>query len=430
MKIPHLRWYIAALLAAATALSYLDRQNLPVAIIDIQKTIPITDKQYSHLSMLFLLAYGVMYAIGGRILDLLGTRRGYALMIAWWSAATLGLGLVNSVAGLGLGLFMVGLGEGGGFPGSAKAVSEWFPSHERSFAFGIFNTGSSLGAVMAPPLIALVIILFKWRYVFYLAGTLGAVWLVFWWRLYAQPEEHPLITSAERDYLRTALADPRSARGREAVVPWAELFRYRQTWGLIAAKAITDSAWFFYIFWLPKYLGDVLHLQIKQIGYYAWVPYVFAGAGSFAGGWLSSYLIRRNLSVDRSRKIALCLSAAMMPVSLLIMAAPLKLAIIFFGVAFLGHQFWSTIMQTLAADIFPSATVGSVSGLMGAAGSLGALAFNFLVGQLLTQYHSYSRILTIVGLLHPVGFVLILLIIRRIEPLKITARAALTSSPA
>lgn len=419
LQIRNLRWYIATLLAAATALSYLDRQNLPVAIVDIQKTIPITDQQYSRLSALFLLSYGVMYAVGGRILDLVGTRLAYALMIAWWSAATLGLGLVNSAWGLGLGLFLVGLGEGGGFPGSAKAVSEWFPPQERSFAFGIFNTGSSVGAVMAPPLIAFIIVVFNWRYVFYFAGILGIAWLAFWWKLYDQPEKHRLITPAEREYLQTSLASDSSSPGAETVIPWAELFRYRQMWGLILAKFVSDSAWFFYIFWLPRYLNEARHLEIKQIGYYAWIPYAFAGVGSFTGGWLSSYLIGRNLSIDRSRKITLAISAAMMPVSLLIMASPLSLAIVFFGLAFLGHQFWSTIMQTLAADIFPSATVGSVAGLMGGAGSLGALLFSFLVGQLLTHYHSYSLILTIVGLLHPASFLLILLIVRKIEPLRV-----------
>lgn len=421
-QIRNLRWYIAALLAAATALSYLDRQNLPVAVVDIQKTIPITDKQYSQLSALFLFAYGLMYIAGGRILDLVGTRLGYALMIAWWSAATLGLGLVHTVGALGLGLFMVGFGEGGGFPGSAKAVSEWFPPQERSFAFGIFNAGSSVGAVMAPPLIAFIIVEFNWRYVFYFAGLLGIVWLGFWWKLYDKPEKHRLITMAEREYLQTSRAGTSSSREAVNVIPWAELFRYRQTWGLIAAKFLTDSAWFFYIFWLPRYLSDARHLAIKQIGYYAWIPYAFAAFGSFTGGWLSSYLIGRNLSIDRSRKITLAISALMMPVSLLIMALPLSLAIVFFGVAFLGHQFWSTIMQTLAADIFPSATVGSVAGLMGGAGSLGALFFSFLVGQLLTHYHSYALILTIVGLLHPASFLLILLIVRRIEPLKVFAR--------
>jgi ACS family hexuronate transporter-like MFS transporter len=339
-------------------------------------------------------------------------------MIAWWSAATLGLGLVKSVWGLGLGLFMVGLGEGGGFPGSAKAVSEWFPPRERSFAFGIFNTGSSVGAVLAPPLIALIIVIFNWRYVFYIAGILGAVWLAFWFRLYTQPEKNRFITVAEKEYLRISLSGVSSSSEADPVKPWSQLFRYRQTWGLILPKLVSDSAWFFYIFWLPKYLSDVCHLKVKQIGYYAWVPYAFAGVGSFVGGWLSSYLIRRNFSVDRSRKVTLGLSAAMMPISLLIMASPLRLMILFFGVAFLAHQFWSTIMQTLAADIFPSATVGSVAGLMGGAGSLGALVFNFLVGQVLTYYHSYSRILVIVGFLHPVAFLLILLILRKIEPLK------------
>ena len=347
-QIRNLRWWVAGLLASATGLSYLDRQNLPIAVVEMQKTIAISDQQYAQLGVMFLLSYGTMYAVGGRLLDLLGTRLGYALMVAWWSAATIGHGLVNSVLGLGIARFTLGLGEGGGFPGSAKAVSEWFPPKERSLAFGIFNTGSSIGAVAAPPLIALIILQFNWRWVFYITGAFGVVWLVFWWKLYDRPERHPRITAQERDYLRESRVGSQSFSSQEApaVIRWGYLFRFRQTWGLLVVKFLTDSAWFFYIFWLPKYLSDARQLDIKQIGYYAWIPYAFAGVGSFVGGWLSSFLIGRNMSIDRSRKIALAISAGVMPVSLLIMASPLSLAILFFGLAFLGHQFWSTIIQT------------------------------------------------------------------------------------
>ena len=419
-QIRKLRWWIAGLLATATGLSYLDRQNLPIAVVEIQKTIAISDEQYARLSVLFLLAYGIMYAVGGRLLDVLGTRRGYALMVAWWSAATIGHGLVTSILGLGIARFMVGMGEGGGFPGSAKAVSEWFPAKERSLAFGIFNTGSSVGAVAAPPLVALIILQLNWRAAFYITGAFGIVWLFFWWMLYDRPEKHKHITVEEREYLRESRAGglSSSAEVEPPVMSWGGLLRFRQTWGLVLVKFLTDSAWFFYIFWLPKYLSDARHLDIKQIGYYAWIPYALAGVGSFVGGWLSSFLIGRNMSVDRSRKIALAVSAGIMPVSLLIMASPLSLAIFFFGLAFLGHQFWSTIVQTLAADIFPSGSVGSVAGLMGAAGSFGAMLFNYLVGQVLTITHSYSPILGIVGLLHPLAFLLVLVLVRRIEPLK------------
>ena len=411
MKIPNLRWWIAGLLAAATALNYLDRQNLPVVIGEIQKSIPITDQQYSQLQFLFLLAYGVMYAGGGKIMDLLGTRWGYAVMIAWWSMANLMQGAISSVFGLGVARFMLGLGEGGGFPGSAKAVSEWFPPKERSFAFGIFNTGSSLGAVIAPPLIAAIVLRSNWRWVFFVTGALGLIWAVVWLFVYNVPARHRLVTATERDYLKAALSEQPTT----ANVSWIGLFRFRQVWGLVIAKFLSDSAWFFFIFWLPKYLGDVRHLNIKEIGYYAWIPYAWAGAGSFIGGWLSSYLIRRTFSVDASRKIALGIGAACMPASLLIATSPLALAIVFFSMAMFGHQFWSTILQTLAADMFPSKNVGAVAGLLGAAGSFGAMLFNLLVGVLLTAYHSYVLVFAISGLLHPLSFLVILLVVRRIE---------------
>lgn len=426
-KIPHLRWWIAGLLAAATALNYLDRQNFPVVVTQLQKSIPLTDQQFSQLQFLFLLAYGLMYAGGGKLMDTLGTRTGYALMIAWWSLANMMHGWITGISGLATARFLLGLGEGGGFPGSAKAVSEWFPARERSLAFGLFNTGSSVGAVIAPPLIAAIVLWRNWRWVFFITGVFGLLWAVAWACLYRRPEKHPWITNEERNYLTKSLESEASAGSRiPASIPWLNLFAYRQVWGLCGAKFLSDSAWYFFIFWLPKYLADVRHLNIKEIGYYAWIPYAFAGAGSLVGGWFSSYLIRRGLSIDASRKIALGISASLMPASLLISTAPLSVAIVFFGMAMLGHQFWSTILQTLAADMFPSTTVGSAAGLLGAVGSFGGMIFNLLVGALLTAFHSYSAVFLIAGVLHPASFLIILLVVRRIELLKRTGDLVLT----
>ncbi|MFN7934464.1 MAG: MFS transporter [Bryobacteraceae bacterium] len=409
----NLRWWIAGLLALATALNYLDRQSLPVVVGELQKDIPISEVEYSQMQSLFLMAYAIMYAVGGRLMDRLGTRVGYAVMIVFWSAATLLHGFASSVGELKIFRFLLGLGEGGAFPGSAKAVSEWFPARERSFAFGIFNTGSSVGAVVAPPLIALIVSSSGWRWVFYVAGALGVVWGAIWLLFYELPSRHKRITEEEREYLRTQL----EGGGDRAKASYLKLFAYRQVWGLLIAKFLTDSAWFFFIFWLPKYLADVRGLNIKEIGYYAWIPYALAGVGSFFGGWLSSELIRRKYSIDRSRKIALCLSAVLMPVSLGILSAPLGIAIAFFSTAMFAHQFWSTIIQTLVADMFPSSTVGAVAGLLGCAGSFGAMLFNLLVGQMITHFHSYGPVFTISGLMHPLGFVMILLLVRKIERL-------------
>ena len=420
-RIPHLRWWIAGLLACAAALSYLDRQSFPVASIEIQKHIALSDQQYSVLQMLFLLAYSVMYAGGGKIADWLGTRTGYAILIVFWSAATGLHGLVSTVFGLGIARFLLGLGEGGGFPCSAKAISEWFPAEDRAFAFGIVNTGSSVGAVVAPPLIALIIITLNWRWIFFLTSAAGLVWALVWWLFYDLPAKERFITPGELEHIEQSLARARLAHagGAKDRISWIGLFKYRQVWVLLAAKFLTDAVWFFFIFWLPKYLGDVRHLNIKQIGYYAWIPYALAGAGSFTGGWLSSLLVRRHLTVNLSRKICLGLSAGMMPISLLIAKSPLGWALAIFSMALFAHQFWSTILQTLSADIFPSAVVGSVAGLMGAVGSFGAMLFDLMVGVVLTHSHSYSVVLISAGLLHPIAFLLILLLIPRIEPVTI-----------
>jgi ACS family hexuronate transporter-like MFS transporter len=412
-RIPNLRWWIAGLLTAASALAYVDRQTLPIVIGEIQKTIPITDQQYGRLQFMFLLAYGIMSAVAGKITDKLGARWGYVVFIVWWSTANLMQGTVSSIYGLGVGLLLLGIGEGGCFPAAAKAISEWFPTKERSLAFGIFNAGSGFGATIAPPFIAMIVLGLNWRWVFFITGSIGFVWALVWLRLYYPPDRHKRITAAEKIYLKNVLS-PQSIAAKR--FPWLDLFHLRQVWGLVAAKFLSDSAWFFLIAWLPKYFLDVRHLNIKGVGYYAWIPYAWAASGSLLGGWFSSYLIRHKLSLDSSRKICLGISAACLPVSLLITVSPLAITIVFFSLAMLGHQFWSTIIQTLTADMFPSAIVGSVAGLLGAVGAFGGMLFNLTVGSLLAAYHSYALVFTIAGLLHPLSFAIILLVVRRIEP--------------
>src|SRR5262245_10000599 len=205
-QLRNLRWFIAGLLALATALNYLDRQSFPVVVGEIKKEIPLTDAEYSRLTSLFLLAYAIMYAGGGRIMDWLGTRLGYAVMIVWWSTANLLTGTVSSVLGLGIFRFLLGMGEGGGFPGSGKAVAEWFPPRERSLAFGIFNTGTSIGTVVAPPLMALIVSWLGWRWVFFITGGIGFIWAFVWLRLYQPPAQDRFLTSEERAYLSSAMA--------------------------------------------------------------------------------------------------------------------------------------------------------------------------------------------------------------------------------
>lgn len=403
------RWWIAALIGLATAINYLDRQNLPIALGEIRKTIEISDFDYGLINSLFLLAYGTMYAIGGRIIDSLGSKMGYAVMIVWWSIANIIHGFISSVTGLGIARFLLGLGEGGGFPGSAKVVSEWFPLKERSMAFGIFNAGSSLGAVIAPPLLAVVISLANWRWTFIFSGLLGLGWVLLWLKMYSLPSQSRFSSDAEKAYIA---GEQTPQAGGLPKTPWLSLFRNRDVWTVILVKFFPDSAWYFFIFWLPKYLNDVRGLDIKGIGLYAWIPYAFAGVGSLLGGWLSSFLLQKNVSLAVARKIPLGLAAALLPASLLITSVSLPWAIVFFSMAMLGHQLYSTIAQTLVTDLFPSRVVGSVTGLMGCMVTYGAMLFSILIGYVIGEF-GYGPAFLISGLLHPLGFILALVLLTK-----------------
>jgi ACS family hexuronate transporter-like MFS transporter len=389
---------------------------LPVAITEIKKSIPVSDSQFGTINSVFLFAYGTMYAVGGRIIDVMGSRVGYAVMIIWWSLANMFQGLVSSVMGLGIARFFLGAGEGGGFPGSAKVVSEWFPQKERAFAFGIFNTGSALGGIVAPPLLALIINTMGWRWAFIISGLFGLVWVVAWLRIYSHPAKSKLVSAGEKAYIAAETSIPVADEGRR--IPWLSLLNYRSVWGLLAIKFLSDAAWFFFIFWLPKYLSDVKGLSITSVGAYAWIPYAFAGAGSFLGGWFSSYLLKRGVSLDLARKICLGISAALLPASLFITEAPLGMVIVFFSMAMFGHQSWATIVQTLAADMFPSKIVGSVAGLMGSVGTYGAMVFSLIIGFVIEEF-GYNPAFLVAGVLHPISFVLVFLIIRKIEVVKL-----------
>ncbi len=413
------RWLLAGLLVAITAINYLDRQTLPVVIGEIQRDIPVSNVAFARLQAMFLLAYAIMYAGGGRFVDLVGTRLGYTVIASAWSLACAAHALAASVTGLGAARFFLGLGEGGGFPASTKAVAEWFPPRERSMAIGLFNTGSAIGAVVAPPIVAAIALAFGWRAVFVFTGAVGVLWAVVWFALYAPVPTSRFVGAAERSYL----TDANRPLEATTTVPWLRLLRIKAVWTLIAVKFLTDGAWFFFIFWLPKYLGDARGFDMAAIGNYAWIPYAFAGVGSLTSGWLSSALIRRRFSLDASRKIALGLGAALMPLSLLVVRSPLEQAMLFVSLAFLGHQFWSVIVQTLPADLFPARAVGSVAGLIGCAGSFGAMLFNLVVGAIVDATGSYAIPFVAAGLFHPASFALILATLGRIEPRSLAPRA-------
>jgi ACS family hexuronate transporter-like MFS transporter len=382
------RWRIAALVACAITLSYFDRQTLPVAITAIQRDIPISNTGFADLQAAFLVSYAVLYALGGKLMDVLGTRRGFLLIMLWWSFACASHGWATGFGMLMLSRFLLGMGEGGGFPAATKAVAEWFPASERSLAMGIMNGGTALGAVVAPPFIAAVLSLATWRWVFFLAGAGGLAWAVWWWR----------------DY-RTPMSSIEAARVEAS---WFGLFSFSEVWGLVGAKFLSDAAWYFYLFWVPKYLYDARGFDVKKVGYFAWIPYAAAGLGCLAGGWFSGWLIRRGHSLNFSRKLALGLSAAVMPSVALVNYVPVQLAIALLSLVFFGQQSWSTLVMVLPADLFPNKLVGSVAGLVGFGGAMGGVVFGLIAGRLLDHGYGYSTLFAIVSTLHVSAFLLIL----------------------
>ena len=422
-----LRWRLALLVSAAIAISYLDRQTLPVAIKAIEQDIPVTNEQFSMLQSSFLIAYAVMYAGGGRLMDVFGTRVGFLVIMLFWSLACASHGLATGVGMLAISRLLLGMGEGGGFPAATRAVAEWFPVHERSTAMGIINAGTAVGGVAAPPLIALVLTSADWRAVFYLTGAVGAVWTIWWWRAYHSPEQHPGLGAAERQELAPVMAEGRSA---DAAPRWLTLLQLRQTWGLVTAKLLSDAAWYFYLFWLPKYLYDARGFDIKAVGAFAWIPYAAAGVGCLAGGWLSSWMLRRHVPLDRARKIALGLSAAVMPAVLLVPGVPVAWALAIFSVAYFGQQSWSTLVMILPADMYPRNAIGAVAGLVGFGGAMGGVLFGQAVGMLLDGGYGYGIVFTLAGSFHVLAFIILCVAIPVIAPVSLPApRRSASPSP-
>lgn len=398
------RWLSVLLVTAAIAISYFDRQTLPVAIAAIQHTIPISDQQFSYLQTAFLLSYAGLYVVGGRLLDRIGTRRGFMLIMLWWSIACALHGFATGFGLLLCARFLLGMGEGGAFPAAVRVVAEWIPPEDRSTAVGIVNAGTALGSVIAPPLIGFVLLHSGWRTVFYLAGATGIAW-VLWWM------------SSYRSNTATLAADTADIPLLAHPLGLGRILHFRSVQALVFAKFMSDSAWYFLLFWLPKYLYDARHFDIKQVSYYAWIPYAASGVGSFLGGVFSSSLLRGGLTLDKARKIALGSSAALMPAVMLVPMVPVQLAIVLFSIAFFCQQSWSGLVMTVPADIFPLSAVGTVSGLVGFGGAIGGAIFGVVAGYLLGHGFGYQTLFVLVGSFHLIGFLAIALFGGRIQPL-------------
>lgn len=419
-KIPNLRWRIAALLFFASVINYVDRQTLSVLASEITGDLGISDIEYSYILSAFTFCYMSMYIVSGLLIDRFGTRLALSVSMVWWSIANALHALTAGALSLGMFRALLGIGESGNFLAAEKAISEWFPPKERGTANGLVNAAAATGAILAPPLIVFLFEMWGWRTAFLLTGSLGFIWMFFWLRWYWPPATHARVTTEEVALIESGLADAGPPKRK---IRWVELLRFRQTWGLFLARIVADPLWWFYLFWLPKYLRDERGFTMIEIGLVAWMPYLTADLGGIVGGWMSGRLIGKTGSAIDARKRLMLPSAMIMPIGLLINHVDSSTAIVaIICVVTFAHMSWKTNLMTMTNDIYPTSIVGSIAGLVGLGSGLGGFLFQPYVGHMVQNY-SYAPIFATIAFLHPVAYIFVNYLIR--EPL-----AAQPESPA
>ena len=405
------RWVVAGLLFVAAALSFFDRQVLSVLAPEILKDLRLTNIEYSQAVSAFTLAYSVMFAVGGRVIDVLGARLGLGLSVAFWTVASLLHAVMGSAWQLGLFRFLLGAGEGGCFPGAAKGITEWFPARERAFAMGIATTGgSAFGAVLAPPVIVAAAHAAGWRGAFIITGLAGLLWVGAWFLLFRRPEESRRVNEAER----RLILEGRDGGRQRAEKPWPFrlLLVRRELWGFVATRFLLDPVFYFYMFWIPQYLHQERGASLDEIGRLTWIPFFTLGVASLLGGGVSDRLVRLGWPAGRARKTIMAGAAFLTPVSILALYVPDTLwAVVLLGVLMFAHGFWMTNYMTLIGDVFPAVTVATVVGLSGAAGGLGGFLSSLAVGRIV-EATSFGPVFVVCGILYPIGLAIILLAVR------------------
>jgi MFS transporter, ACS family, hexuronate transporter len=416
------RWTICALLFVATTINYVDRQVLGILAPDLQREIGWSEADYGDIVSWFSLAYAIGFLGVGRLFDRIGVRAGFAISIVAWSLAAMGHALARTAAGFSVARAALGLGESGNFPGSIKAVAEWFPKRERALATGIFNAGTNVGAIVAPLIVPWIALTWGWRWAFIATGALGFIWLVFWLPVYRTPEEHPRVTPSELAHIRS---DPQEPTHR---VPWRSLLGHRQTWAFVLGKFLTDPIWWFYLYWLPKFLDSNYGIKLAQVAAPLVVIYLVADVGSVGGGWISGALMNRGWTVNRARKTALLMAALMIAGAMLVFApraGSMWAAVAVVSVAAASHQWWSANLFTTASDMFPRWAVASVVGLGGFAGAMGGMLFQRATGRILQATNNdYAVIFVICGLAYVTAWLVIHSLAPRLEPARLGGSAA------
>ncbi|MDB4891301.1 MAG: major facilitator superfamily 1 [Gemmatimonadetes bacterium] len=409
------RWTICALIFAATTINYVDRQVLGILAPTLQRELGWSEADYGAITSWFSFAYAIGFLGAGRLIDKIGVKKGYAMAIVAWSLAAMAHALAVTANGFSVARAALGFGESGNFPAAIKATAEWFPRKERAFATGIFNAGTNVGAIITPIVVPYIALHWGWRWAFIGTGILGFLWLIAWFSIYDSPEKHPKVSKEEMAYIRS---DPPEQTHH---VAWSQVLRHRQAWAFVVGKLLTDPVWWFYLFWLPKFLDSNFGVKLGAIAAPIVVIYLVADVGSVGGGWLSGFFIRRGATVNRGRKTAMGIAALLIvPTMLAPLATNLWVAVAIVSVAAAAHQWWSANLYTLASDMFPRRAVASVIGFGGFAGAMGGVVFQRTVGYILQRDPTgYGKIFVYCGLAYVIALLLIHLIAPRLEPAKL-----------
>jgi len=410
----HVRWVICALLFFATVIAYVDRNVLAVLEKTLEGILGFGSVQYGYMTSAFQVGYAIGMVLAGRLTDRLGTRKGFAIAIALWSVAAMTPGAATSATTLGVAMFLLGLGEAANFPACIKTIAEWFPKKERALAAGIFNSGANIGSMATPALAPMLVGAFGWRGAFVAAGGLGFVWLAFWLKIYAKPEEHRKVSTEE---LSLILSDPIE---KVESVPWARLFPCRETWAFALGKFLTDPVWWFYGFWLPRYVQETFHMTMDEAKFPVLVAFAASFIGSVGGGWLSSAMLKRGLSLNTGRKTAMLICAlCVLPVMYAPYCKSLWLVIALVGLAAAAHQGWSANLFTLVSDMFPRAAVASVVGIGGMIGAVGGALTQAGIGHVVAMTNSYVPLFLAAGTAYLIALGIIHLLSPKLAPAKV-----------
>ena len=416
-RLSRVRWTICAMLFAATSINYMDRQVIAILKPTLQHSIGMTEVSYGYIVDAFQIAYAIGLLASGRLIDKLGTRIGYMLVMAVWSLSAMGHALASTVLEFGFVRFFLGLGESGNFPAAIKTVAEWFPQNERSLATGIFNSGANVGAILAPAIVPWVTLRYGWHAAFLTTGIFSALWILWWFRRYRKPSDHRTLSGDElRHIYEAAAVEMRPA------MPWRRLLRCRQTWGFSVAKFLTDPIWYFYLFWLPSYFSAKFNLNLSHLGLPLIIIYNVSALGSIGGGWLPEPFRGLGLSPNYARLVAMLVCASLVvPIYTAASVKSVWTAIALISVAAGAHQGWSANLFTTSSDMFPRSAVGSIVGIGGMAGSVGSAIFAFFAGHVLQLTHSYASLFGISASAYLLALIVLCLLAPGLRKVEFTA---------